>query len=707
MNSRPFFRLRMPSLAGGIAALMILSYLVVFGALSLLQHEAFRTSVFDLGNVDQTLWNTTQGRILYFTTQPRMGNSRLGMHVEPILLPMALLYFVFPAPETLLVLQTLAIGLSAWPVFLLARRKLGSPWAGVAFVAAYLLWPGLESANLFEFHAVALSPFFMLWAFLFLEEALEGGGPLPNPPPFRGRESHPLPSPSPLGGRESPISLSWALFALFAFLALSTKEDISLLLATLGLYVFLVRRRRAGLLIAAVGAAWFLLSVQVVIPHFRQGRESPFLFLYEEWGSTPVEIAWTMLSRPGLVLDTLWTAENGRFLRGLLLPFAFLSLLELPLFLVTLPSLAISLLSANPLIHQLERYHYAAPFAPFVVVSAIYGMKRLAALAGVVVSRLSRSDVPASFIVHVLSVALVAVSLYYHYQRGFSPLARPYRPIVVNEHHRLGHKLAAAIPAGPGVGAQAELIPHVSQRELVTVWPYNEGTEYIFLDISHPNFDNRRTAEVGAQEHLFTWLALNDSFRLVAAEDGYMVLKRGAKLQPFRPPFFTFAHAEDPRPQYPLVADFDTGDGGALRFLGFDVYSRREEEPQFMLYWETQRPLEQDYFFALYLLDESEAVVGATIWKQPTMVWYPTSMWPEGGTYKVLFNTFPWWTGDRERFGIALGVCEGEDPWLADRRLPPRIVEGPAGARLLDEGTLLRLIGFRRSWEIPYPVEGK
>lgn len=668
--------------AQAVALALIALYVGVFGSLSVLQHQAFRTSVFDLGNVDQALWNTAQGRPLYFTTQPRVGTNRLGMHVEPILLLLSLLYTVYPSPEMLLVLQTLAIGLSAWPLFLLARRKLGNPWAGVAFVAAYLLWPGLESANLFEFHAVALSPFFMLWAILFLEKALD------EP-------------------ETAPRRKYWALFALFALFAASTKEDISLILVMLGLYVFLVRRRRAGLLIAASGLAWFLVAVQVVIPHFRQGRESPFLFFYEDWGSTPLEIAWTLLSRPGLVLDKLWTPENLLFMRGLLLPFAFLSLLDLPLFLVTLPSLAISLLSANPLIHQVERYHYVAPFAPFVAVSAIYGLNRLARLVAAVAGRISPASRFANRqkIIPALSVVLALTGLYYHYQRGFSPLARPYRPVVVGEHHLLGSKLAASIPTEAGVGAQAELIPHVSQRRLVTVWPNNEGTEYIFLDISHPNFDNRQTAEAGAQEHLFTWLALDESFRLVAAEDGYMVLKRGAELQPFRPPFFTFAQAPNPRPQYPLTADF--GDVG-LRFLGFDVNLRREDEPQFMLYWEVLRPLEQNYFLSLYLLDEKDAIVGATIWKQPTMVWYPTSMWTAGGTYKVLFNTFPWWTGDRERFGVALGVCEGEDPWPADKRLTPQVVEAPGGAKLLDGDTLLRLTGFRRSWEIPYPVaEGR
>jgi uncharacterized membrane protein len=681
-GASPYLRFLRPNLPQVVAAILILLYVITFGTLSVLRHETFDTSVFDLGNADQAVWNTTQGRILHFTTQPRVGESRLGMHVEPILILVALLYFVYPSPKTLLILQTLAIGLSAWPVFLLARRRLGSPWAGVAFVAAYLLWPGLESANLFEFHAVALAPFFLLWAFYFLELAIH--------------ERHEI--------GEGQERRHWALFAFFLLLALSTKEDISLLTVMLGLYVALVRRRvRAGAIIAAVGLAWFIGAVEVVIPYFRRGRESPFLFFYQEWGRTPLEIAWTVISRPGLVFSAVWTLENWHFLRGLLLPFAFLPLLEPAIFTLTAPSLAISLLSANPLIHRIEGYHYAAPFAPFVVIAAVYGAGRLVHWLQFAAVRLS----PIAYHLHpspgslvsLVSCIVLLTSLYYHYYRGFSPLALPYQPVVVTEHDRLGARLAASIPPDAAVSAQAELIPHLSQRKRIEVWPNHDEAQYIFLDVSHPRFDNRDRA----QEHLYTWLNLDYSFGLIAGEDGYLLMQRDESRHPFRPPFFTFADAPNPSPQYPLVADF--GDG--LRFLGFDVHLYREEEPTFTLYWLVQKPLDQDYFIALYLLDEQNTVVGATIWKQPTLIWYPTSSWQVGRSYRVLANTFPWWTADRNRFGIALGVVEGDDPWRMEKRLRPRLIEAPGEDLLLSGGTLLRLIGFRRIWQIPYPVQGE
>ena len=49
------------------------------------QHRTFLTNGLDLGNVDQALWNTAQGRFLYFTLMAPV-QSRLALHVEPILL---------------------------------------------------------------------------------------------------------------------------------------------------------------------------------------------------------------------------------------------------------------------------------------------------------------------------------------------------------------------------------------------------------------------------------------------------------------------------------------------------------------------------------------------------------------------------------------------------------------------------------------------
>ncbi len=219
---------------------MMAAYALFFGSLAVLRHNAFQTTAFDLGNVDQAVWNTIHGRPLAMTNIEGLSN-RLGTHVEPILLPVSLLYLVWSDPRALLLLQTVVIALGAWPVHRLARRALSRPDQApgapppsafaeevlpLLFAAVYLLTPALQSANLFDFHAVALAPTFFLLALYGLETRRWGG------------------------------------YALFALLTMSCKEDMPLLVAMLGLYALVIRREWiAGLATLGVAGAWFLAAV--------------------------------------------------------------------------------------------------------------------------------------------------------------------------------------------------------------------------------------------------------------------------------------------------------------------------------------------------------------------------------------------------------------------------------------------------------------
>jgi len=187
---------------------LIAAYFLYFGALTVQKHDAFQTTAFDLGNVDQAVWNTRHGRLLALTNIEGLTN-RLGTHVEPILVPISLLYFVWSDPRALLLLQTAVIALGAWPVYLIARRVsdhrrdtqayLAQEALPLTFVLVYLLFPALQSANVFDFHAVALAPTFFLFAFYYL------------------------------------LAERWGRFALFALLTMSCKEDAPLLVGMLGL----------------------------------------------------------------------------------------------------------------------------------------------------------------------------------------------------------------------------------------------------------------------------------------------------------------------------------------------------------------------------------------------------------------------------------------------------------------------------------------
>jgi uncharacterized membrane protein len=605
---------------------------------------------FDLGNYDQAVWNTIHGRLLRFTNVEGL-TIRLAQHVEPILLPISLFYLLYESPKTLLVLQTVVVALGAWPVYLLAREKLRSEFGGIVFALAYLLFPALEAANLFDFHAVTLAPAFLLYAFYFLEKRMH----------------------------------LWSF--IFAILAMSCKEDIPLLVAMMGAYAFLLRReRKVGALMVGVALVWFYIAFYIIIPHANPGGKSQYLVYYEHWSDNPVEMALAVV-KPSF-WNVILTRDNLAYLFKLFLPLAFLPLFSLPTFLIALPSLAINLLSTAQLMGRLEMFHYAAPTVPFATLSAIGG-------AGFLIQRFGKRvpKGPGS-LSYLLSGLVLVCSLGYHRYRGFSPLSVRFRWPAATEHHRLAQELIDRLPPTASVSAQLNLNPHVSHREKLYIFPNVNDAEYIFLDVD----------SLGNKDDINTWikeqLLENGLFGVVAAQDGYLLLQRGASDS--RPPdsFYTFVRVKDPNIQCPLLADF----GSHIEFLGFDVIYKRDEEPHYNLYFRAQHPLDRDYFIALYLADKAGQVVGSTVQPQPATTWYPTSHWKPGEVVKIRVNTLSWWTGDRKQYSVALGILDGNDTWDVSRRLRPKVIESELLAPLPADGTLLQLMTFHNTWEGTKPV---
>src|SRR5215211_3246176 len=95
----------------------VAAFAATFGALSALRHRAFSTGRFDLGNMVQAVWATAHGHPLAITDPRGEQISRLGAHVDPVLVLFAPLWWAWPSPSMLLVAQAVAIALGALPVF--------------------------------------------------------------------------------------------------------------------------------------------------------------------------------------------------------------------------------------------------------------------------------------------------------------------------------------------------------------------------------------------------------------------------------------------------------------------------------------------------------------------------------------------------------------------------------------------------------------
>ena len=149
----------------------VIAYASYFSVLSIRQHDGFLTHRDDLGRFDQPIWNTLQGRP-FLRTEAGLQLSRFTDHVEPILVPISLIYLLWDDVRALLILQAVAVALGVFPVFWLTRDELKaagysrpvSEAVGLVLACAYLLFPALEAANLTEFHAAPLMVAPMLMA---------------------------------------------------------------------------------------------------------------------------------------------------------------------------------------------------------------------------------------------------------------------------------------------------------------------------------------------------------------------------------------------------------------------------------------------------------------------------------------------------------------------------------------------------------------
>ncbi len=323
----------------------MLVYTVWIGNQALLRYDTFTATAFDLGNMDQAIWNTLHGRPFQFTNHGSDWYGypiRLAQHVEPIIFLLSLLYLFHADVHILLIFQTLALTSGALPVFLLTRKFVPTwPLFAPIMVAAYLFSPALIGENLFDFHPVTLATPLLLYAVLTLT--------------YR----------------------RYMWFILCCLLAAACKEEIPLVVSLMSLLViWKYKLPRLGMVLLIAGITWSLFAFLVVEPHFNIGAHSNnFWYRYATLGDSPKAAIVNVLFHPWLLFTTFFTLDRIYYVINLLRGTGFLALLAPEWLLPTLFSFAINLLSMNHAQYS-GVYHYNAAIIPFMMIAAINGTRR-------------------------------------------------------------------------------------------------------------------------------------------------------------------------------------------------------------------------------------------------------------------------------------------------------------------------------------------
>jgi uncharacterized membrane protein len=461
-----------PRLLLGVA---VTAYAALFAELSILRHHAFRTGRFDLGNMTQAVWATAHGHPLLVTSVEGGQFIRLGAHADPILVLFAPLWWLWPSPELLLAVQAVAVALGALPLYALARKHLGSERAALAFAVAYLVYPPVEWLTLNEFHPVALALPLLLAAWWYLDE-----------------------------DRLLP-------FALCAVLAASTKEEVALVVAFMGLWYALTRgRQRAGAAVLVGGLAWTALALKLVIPHFSPGGTSSFYARYGAVGGTPGGIARTAFAHPLRILRVAFERRDLAYLAALAVPLGFLFALAPLAALAALPELALNVLSSTKTQSSIE-FHYTAALLPPLLVASVYGAARLAervpptVLAGTVAGLCLGAN-----------VLLGPLPLVSDAQAGYEH---------VTEHDRLAARALRLVPPDAVVSATNSLGAHLSARRRILSFPLLADATWVAVDTTRPSYLDSTTKKRQAREAIAR-IRHDPLWRVVYARDGVLILSR-------------------------------------------------------------------------------------------------------------------------------------------------------------------------------------
>lgn len=461
-------------------------------------------TLMDLAIFEQSLWSTLNYGLLLWNTAEFGVHFRV--HFDPILFFLLPFYILHQSPITLLVLQSVFLGLGALPLYYLAKNELKSDIAGVVFSLSYLLYPPIQGVNWFDFHPECLLPFFLITAFYYFKKN------------------------------------NFYRYFLFLVLALMCKETVATITVFMGVYGVWLNRRSIDFrnlkfrrlvsnkgLVSSVftiilSVSWYLTSTRIIkafnplgylfqnywfylgTPIIRGGGLAYLLTMviyyhyysclsfggcdytlldYLLWllmGNISVmHIVNNILLNPLQVIEVILTPYpmKSYYFSVLFTPLLYLPLLDPASLFVAASWIVLNSLSLYPWYFSPVGFQYPALYTPFLFIAAVNGFSNLtnilkksvryfSDIPNERIRRIARSNLVCAFsknFLKIFCIVLLVASIISVV--NWSPLWNRTNP---TPHDQALEMIANILPPYSSVCVQPEIYPHISHSLLV--YPY-------------------------------------------------------------------------------------------------------------------------------------------------------------------------------------------------------------------------------------------
>ena len=152
-----------------IVAGLALCAFVFIGGLTILRFLSFRAPNFDFGIFVNMFHNMATKLTPLVSSERDMLLSHFAVHLSPIYYLLLPIYMVFPYPQTLFILQALAIVGGIIPLWLIAKKYKLNNIAVTLLGLVYLVYPAFVGGAFFDFHENKFLLPIILWLFYFYE----------------------------------------------------------------------------------------------------------------------------------------------------------------------------------------------------------------------------------------------------------------------------------------------------------------------------------------------------------------------------------------------------------------------------------------------------------------------------------------------------------------------------------------------------------
>ncbi len=551
-----------------------------------MKFNSFSYNDFDLAIHDLAEWNLIHGSIY----NSILGIPFLGNHMHLIMFLIAPIYIIFSHPLTLLLLQTIALGITAFPIYFLSRRLLDDNWALIISIA-YLFYPALGYTNLYEFHPTVFATFFLAVTIYY-------------------------------------YTLNrFAKFIIFLILSMFCQENIPLAGIMFGVLAIFNKRKLKWIVTPILIGALYLFIALSLMSYFN-GNTIQFIAIYGHLGSSPPQILLNILTNPQLLIRTLFRTQSFIFLLHIFLPVSFLPIFSPLILIPALPFFFQHLLSAR--ISELTIfYHYTAEIIPFIFAALIFSMEFL----------LKNSHVKKYQLY--LKVSLLSVLLASNIFLG--PHLALLRSISTFKKSNLDlykDSFLAEIPKDASVVATFEYLSHLSHRSNLYSFHHVYMGYYTISNKKYALPQNVQYALIDFNDFL--------TFRSFYSPDNYKNIQKflsegNWQAQDLIDPIVLFRKnipakytlCEILQDNVSQIANkMEVNIENEIQLIGYNLSEPKDDNVlNIVFFWRCLKPTKKDINFFLDLVDEDNQ----TAMRKPFPICYrifPTNSWQEGQIFK-------------------------------------------------------------------------